>query len=538
MKRSLLVALLVLATTSCQKKKQQDGDQPATATAGEHVDLPHAGKRRQYPPPPDVAGVPADAEKTASGVAYKRIGKTGTSNDRPGPNDTVQVQYTSWTTSGETYFSTRDHGKPMAMSLTNVGPGWAEALQMMTVGETRRLWLTGEQAFGVRAARGPRDLMVYEVELIAIERAPEVPADVAAPPADATRTASGLAYRVLTAGTGQEHPRSFDRVDVQFTTWTSDGRMVDSSVVRKRVRTGTLYKEMPGWVEGIQTMVVGEKKRFWIPEPLTRTFDWKPHGMLVSDIELIAVVAQHEPPPVPPDLAKPPASAEKTEHGVQLRFLAHGSGTTSPRAGDTVTLHFSGWTSDGVLFDSSVVDGQPRPFVIGRAMPGWTDVLTRMKAGDKVRAWIPEALAFRGRPGPKGDVVFDLELVDFKSAPKPPPAPDDVAAPPADAEQVGGVYFKVLQAGTGTVHPRPTDSVLANYTGWTTDGKMFDSSIPKGKPITFSLQRVIKGWTIGIPTMVVGEKKRFWIPKELAYDKVPGRPQGMLVFDVELVEIR
>ena len=73
-----------------------------------------------------------------------------------------------------------------------------------------------------------------------------------------------------------------------------------------------------------------------------------------------------------------------------------------------------------------------------------------------------------------------------------------------------------------------------HYTGWTTDGKMFDSSYSRGKPSTFGVNQVIKGWSEGVQLMVVGEKRRLWIPQELAYRGQPGRPAGMLVFDIEL----
>ena len=66
--------------------------------------------------------------------------------------------------------------------------------------------------------------------------------------------------------------------------------------------------------------------------------------------------------------------------------------------------------------------------------------------------------------------------------------------------------------------------VTVHYTGWTTDGKMFDSSVVRGTPATFPLDRVIAGWTEGVPLMVVGEKRRFWIPQNLAYQGQPGMP--------------
>jgi len=76
-----------------------------------------------------------------------------------------------------------------------------------------------------------------------------------------------------------------------------------------------------------------------------------------------------------------------------------------------------------------------------------------------------------------------------------------------------------------------------HYSGWTTDGKGFDSSVARGQPATFPLDRVISGWTEGLQLMVEGEERRFWIPVELAYQGRPGKPAGMLVFDVELLKI-
>src|SRR3984957_17692174 len=119
------------------------------------------------------------------------------------------------------------------------------------------------------------------------------------------------------------------------------------------------------------------------------------------------------------------------------------------------------------------------------------------------------------------------------------PATPDVAAPPADAAKTkSGLVSKVIQAGTGKTHPRPTDQVTVHYTGWTTDGKMFDSSVARGAPLTFALEHVIAGWTECLQLMVTGEQRRLWIPEQLAYQGRRGFPMGMLVFDVELVKIQ
>ena len=118
------------------------------------------------------------------------------------------------------------------------------------------------------------------------------------------------------------------------------------------------------------------------------------------------------------------------------------------------------------------------------------------------------------------------------------PAPADVASPPADATTTSsGLASKVLKPGTGKTHPTARSRVRVHYTGWTTDGKMFDSSVMRGSPATFGLDQVIKGWTEGVQLMVEGEKTRFWIPLDLAFKGEAGSPRGMLVFDVELIRI-
>jgi hypothetical protein len=128
-------------------------------------------------------------------------------------------------------------------------------------------------------------------------------------------------------------------------------------------------------------------------------------------------------------------------------------------------------------------------------------------------------------------------------AAKPPgiPPPPDVAAPPANASKTAsGIYSLVVKPGTGTIHPKPASTVRVHYTGWKTNGEMFDSSFTSGQPIEFALTGVIKGWTEGVQLMVLGEKRRFWIPGPLAYDLIPDptAPKGMLVFDIELLDIK
>lgn len=242
----------------------------------------------------------------------------------------------------------------------------------------------------------------------------------------------------------------------------------------------------------------------------------------------------------PEDVKAPPADAQKTESGLASKVLKEGTGKEKPAATDTVQVHYSGWTTDGKLFDSSVRRGVPAKFPLNRVIPGWTEGVQLMVAGEKRRFWIPAKLAYGDNPGggrPAGMLVFDVELLSIVSAPK---VPEDVAAVPDTAKKTpSGLASRVLKEGTGTVHPKATDTVKVHYSGWTTDGNMFDSSVARGEPISFPLNGVIPGWTEGVQLMVQGETRRFWIPANLAYGEnpPPGAPAGMLVFDVELLGI-
>ena len=126
--------------------------------------------------------------------------------------------------------------------------------------------------------------------------------------------------------------------------------------------------------------------------------------------------------------------------------------------------------------------------------------------------------------------------------PDPIPVPEDVAAAPADAKRTrSGLAYKFLKHGKGKLRPTADSTVEVHYSGWTPDGKLFDSSVRRGKPTSFPLNGVIKGWTEGVQLLVVGDKARFWIPGALAYGDKPnqaGAPTGPLVFDVELLAIK
>lgn len=107
-------------------------------------------------------------------------------------------------------------------------------------------------------------------------------------------------------------------------------------------------------------------------------------------------------------------------------------------------------------------------------------------------------------------------------------------------ETASGLQYKVLTKGEGTEHPSASSNVKVHYHGTLIDGTVFDSSVDRGEPISFGLNRVISGWTEGLQLMVVGDKVRFFIPASLGYgNRSAGiiTPGSLLIFDVELLAI-
>ncbi len=111
---------------------------------------------------------------------------------------------------------------------------------------------------------------------------------------------------------------------------------------------------------------------------------------------------------------------------------------------------------------------------------------------------------------------------------------------PDDKDNTKKVAYKVIKEGTGAT-PTAEDIVEVHYHGTLIDGTVFDSSVERGKTISFPLNRVIKGWTEGLQTMKEGGKSKFVIPSELAYGEAGAPPKipggATLVFEVELFKV-
>jgi peptidylprolyl isomerase len=132
-------------------------------------------------------------------------------------------------------------------------------------------------------------------------------------------------------------------------------------------------------------------------------------GCASDALDLDAASSERADPAAPPDVAAPPAGAERSASGLVSQRLTAGQGDRFPRESDRVRVHYTGWQTNGRRFDSSI-GGEPAVFRLSGVIAGWTEGLQLMVEGERRRLWIPEALAYRGGE-PQGTLVFDVELI-------------------------------------------------------------------------------------------------------------------------------
>jgi len=170
---------------------------------------------------------------------------------------------------------------------------------------------------------------------------------------------------------------------------------------------------MPGLVEALEAMTVGEKRRVWVPANLTipqKRMDQTPTFDLTFEVYLAQILRA---PPLPKDLKDPPKKAVKVSPGSILRVLKKGSGARHPVLTSEVMLHVSGWTSEGKLFQSTVRGGgHPAMFVVGDAPAAWREALQRMVVGDKVRLWVSGSDDSEEKTAE--NLVYEIELLALR----------------------------------------------------------------------------------------------------------------------------
>jgi FKBP-type peptidyl-prolyl cis-trans isomerase len=181
-----------------------------------------------------------------------------------------------------------------------------------------------------------------------------------------------------------------------------------------------------------------------------------------------------------------------------------------------------------VVLGSAVSCGTPKPAATAEAAP------VAVVIGPTANGGAPQV-------APPSDEDKRERYCDVRTKTEPNAVPTDLRTPPPNAVTTAtGLQYCVLVAGDHRQTPLESNELKAHYSGWTTDGKMFDSSVKRGEAFTFRVGQVIKGWAEMVKLMSPGESVRVWIPGELAYGNTPrtGRPSGTLVFEIELLSIQ
>ncbi|MCP4637809.1 MAG: FKBP-type peptidyl-prolyl cis-trans isomerase [Methyloversatilis sp.] len=220
-------------------------------------------------------------------------------------------------------------------------------------------------------------------------------------------------------------------------------------------------------------------------------------------------------------------TAITTESGLVYEDTTPGTGHEAA-AGQEVSVHYTGWLTDGRKFDSSKDRNDPFSFQLGagQVIRGWDEGVAGMKEGGVRKLTIPPELGYgaRGAGGvipPNATLVFEVELL-------------------AVVRNEGELVIEELTPGTGK-EAQPGQRVTVHYTGWLTDGRKFDSSKDRKQPFSFHLGagQVIRGWDEGVAGMKEGGVRKLTIPAHLGYGRrgaggvIP--PNATLVFEVELL---
>lgn len=243
-----------------------------------------------------------------------------------------------------------------------------------------------------------------------------------------------------------------------------------------------------------------------------------------------------------------PVAKSKTASEIAVEDFVIGEGPEAVKGGE-VEVHYTGYLTDGTVFDTSLK--RPRAFTFelgaGRVIKGWDEGVAGMKVGGKRKLVIPAKMGYgerrAGKIPPNSTLVFTIELLSFTP---PPPPPQPLTAfegkPVATKKLDKGLVAMDYKLGDGA-EARTGDTVSVHYRGTLKDGTEFDSSLSRPRPLVFPLGqgRVIKGWDVGIAGMKVGGLRKLIIPAELAYgDRARGKipANADLTFTVELMAVK
>ncbi len=356
-------------------------------------------------------------------------------------------------------------------------------------------------------------------------------------------TSSGLQIMFTEIYPENKKPENGDKVKVHYI-----GKLTNDTVFDSSVKRGTPFSfilgrgnVIKGWDEGIAYLHKGDKAVLTIPPSLgyadKNMGKIPPNSTLIFTVELIDFTEGVKP------YDTKGKDTVSLSSGLKYIVVSKGKGIRVD-SGMNVKVHYTGYFEDGKIFDSSVERGEAitLPIGKGKVIKGWDEGITYLCVGDKARLLIPYYLAFgekaQGAIPAKSNLVFDVEIIKAEK----PITPEPFKVIGKDTiTTISGLKYVIVKDSAG-VQAAVGKTVKVHYTGYFTNGSIFDSSFERGEPISFVLGhgQVIPGWDEGIALMKTGEKVRLIVPYQLGYGEkdyqtIPGK--STLIFDVELLDV-
>lgn len=358
-------------------------------------------------------------------------------------------------------------------------------------------------------------------------------------------TESGLKYKITKQGTG-EYPMNGDKIWVHYYTKLTNDSIISTSINKGPLDVflgqGQLIK---GWEEGLKLLQPGGSILLVIPPHLaygnTEQYGIPANSTLICEVNLLQV---NKGTPITPFNTNN-IEAKTTSTGIVYYEVKSGVGKKAIDD-DNAYIHYSGFLPDNTLFDSSIKKGKPVRITVGikQLFEGLDTALKLMNKGSKFRFIIPSELAY-GSSGlgqivpPNTKITIDIELVDLKT----PPTIEQWNIHKKEITTTdSGLKYAVLNKGEGDLI-QDEDIVEIHYSGFFTNGTLFDSSRKRFEPFRFpvGINAVIEGWDEGLKHMRKGAKFQFHIPANLAYGEEGAPPQipanTDLIFDIEVVDV-
>lgn len=545
----------------------------------------------------------AGYKKTADGLYYQFYNQNK-ANALPNKTDFVKMSVLCYLKDSLFYGWEESQGVVhMQVSEPRFKGDLQSAIAMMREGDSASFYIKADSIASVYYAQDPvavgltaDDYFRYEIKMMEVQTAEEFQAEIDALKAemqqeskealaayiaenniDVTPTASGIYVIPIENGKGR-CPVKGEKVEVEYDVYLLDGTLVGSSSKQEGSFSFVLGEghAIPGWEEVVPMMHQGDKVRAIIPyEMAYNEHDMgnvKPYSNLVYDINLLGITTAEElARQAEQQLKDQKLKSEKafvqylkdneivkhTESGLYYKFEKENEGNV-PVLGSTARVKFNARILGGDELGSSDKLGEYYDIEYGKGtvLRGLEEGIGLMAIGDKAQFVLPYSLAYGeiayGTIPAYSNLIFDVELLDILA----PEAADQSHVEKANAEfdnylkdnkikgekQECGLVYVCNKKGSGAC-PVAGQTVTVHYTGKLMDGRVFDSSVERGEPISFVLGqgKVIQGWEKGIALMKKGEKSTLIIPFNLAYGNrrtgsIP--PYSNLVFDVEIIDIK